>query len=560
MINMSLKRLFIISLVFLFAFNLFQLKEVKAATHELEDLHIQVELNEDGSALIKENRKATLSEGTENYIVISNLGESTIKDFTVKEDGTTYDYVENWDIDATQEEKAFKNGIIQDGDHYELSWGIGEYGEHEYELEYTVTDFIKQLDDSQILFWQFVNDETNTPPKRVTVEIEADDPLTEDNERIWAFGFEGDVHFEDEKIIARSDSSLDSSNYVTILTEFPDGDFTTNDIIDSTFEEIKEEAFAGSDYTKGDKDSMSFISLLLLFVVLPAVILGIVILVIVSLIAADRKKAKDFEGKYLREVPYEGEFQDTYALIKKIKLTRFNHLLSSFILKWIYDDRVRFEMEEKQGFFGSKEEVTLYLVDEDTTNLQAEEKELYSLFQKAAKDGKLEEDRFRKWASKHYKRISEWETDLEKNSFKKMDQEGFVERKKEKWLGILPYVKNDVTEKGEELEGNVYMFTNYLKDYSLLNEHEPANVKLWDEYMIWAALLGITEVVYEQFKKIYPQYEQESSFTPAMLVSINSYSSTVNSAVNSASSGGGGSSSVGGGGGSFGGGSGGGTR
>lgn len=38
-------------------------------THFLEDLEIKVYINNDGSARIVEERKAYLSEGTENYIV-----------------------------------------------------------------------------------------------------------------------------------------------------------------------------------------------------------------------------------------------------------------------------------------------------------------------------------------------------------------------------------------------------------------------------------------------------------------------------------------------------------
>ncbi len=550
-------KLFIFSFLFILLCSVLNPMNSSAATHELEELNIQVELNKDGSALIKEHRIATLSEGTENYIIIGNLGESTIKDFSVTENGTTYEYVDNWNIDATREEKINKNGIVKERDHYELAWGIGEYGKHEYHLQYTVTDFIKQLDDSQMLFWQFVNDETNIPPQRVTVEIEADKPLTEDEERIWAFGFEGDIHFEDDKIIARNDSPLNSSEYVTILAQFPNNEFTTNDVINSTFEEIKEEAFAGSDYTK-DNDSIFFtiIVFVLLFLLVPIVIIG----VIIFFIKADKRKYKDYEGKYYRDVPYEGPFQNTYGLMSKINLSQFDYLLASFILKWIHEDKIRFELEESQGFFRTKEVGTIYLVDHDTSNLQTEEANLFEFFKSASNDDILTEDDFKKWSKKHYKRISKWEEKVKKNSLKKMNTEGFVEKKKEKFLGFIPYEKEEITELGRDFEGNVYMFMNYLKDYSLLNEHEPANVKLWDEYMIWAALLGITDVVYEQFKVVYPQYEQESSFTPIMLSNVMSYSSSVNNAVSSASSGGGGSSSIGGGGGSFGGGSGGGTR
>src|SRR5699024_1109442 len=129
---------------------------------------------------------------------------------------------------------------------------IGEYGQHEYELIYTITDFIKQLEDTQMMFWQFVNSDTNIPPKNVTITIETNRPITDEHESIWAFGFEGDIHFEDGKIVAQSHSPLQRSDYVTILTEFPNSDFATSDVLDQIFAEVKEQAIEGSDYQEGD--------------------------------------------------------------------------------------------------------------------------------------------------------------------------------------------------------------------------------------------------------------------------------------------------------------------
>src|SRR5699024_9332050 len=221
-----------------------------AAEHRLENLHIQVIIDDNGDAKIVETRHATLSEGTENYIVIGNLGKSEIKDFKVTEDGREYEFLEKWDLNASREEKAFKNGIISTGDGYELSWGIGDYGDHVYVVEYVVTDFIKQLKDAQILFWRFVNDEQNIPPENVTVEIESSKHFSEEEERIWAFGFTGDINFSSGKVVAQSSKALTAANYVTILVEFEDGLFGTNDKIRKTFAEVQNQAFEGSDYGK----------------------------------------------------------------------------------------------------------------------------------------------------------------------------------------------------------------------------------------------------------------------------------------------------------------------
>ena len=244
----SFKQVILLMVVIVVAY-LFSFNKVHASDHKLEDLHIDVVIKNDGSAEITEKRTAHLTEGTENYIVIENLGKSEIIDFVVREDGKKYRYLDTWDINASQADKSFKNGMTETKDGYELSWGIGDYGDHEYVLEYTVTNFIKQLnDDSQMLFWQFVNDETNIPPEKVVVEIETEKELNDETEKIWAFGFSGEVEFQDGKVVATSDSPLTQSDYVTILVHFPEGMFSTDDQLSKSFEDVKEEAFKDSDY------------------------------------------------------------------------------------------------------------------------------------------------------------------------------------------------------------------------------------------------------------------------------------------------------------------------
>ena len=119
-----------------------------------------------------------------------------------------------------------------------------------------------------------------------------------------------------------------------------------------------------------------------------------------------------------------------------------------------------------------------------------------------------------------------------------------------------------MTNKGIDLYEKVFKFKNYLKDYSLISERDVNEVKLWDSFMIYAAIYGISKEVYENFTDIYPEYENLSVFDYYMISTINTYSSNISSAASNTLSsfeagGGGGSSSFGGGGGGFGGGSGG---
>ena len=105
----------------------------------------------------------------------------------------------------------------------------------------------------------------------------------------------------------------------------------------------------------------------------------------------------------------------------------------------------------------------------------------------------------------------------------------------------------------------------YLNEYTLIKEREAIEVQLFEEYLIFAQIMGIAQKVAKQFKDIYPDIIEQSSFTSydyIMFIHMSSNrgisaAQSAKSRAESYSSGGGGFSSGGGGGGSFGGGGGG---
>lgn len=74
---------------------------------------MHVLIDDDGDAHVTNYRHSNFLEGTENFIVFRNLDNSTIENFKVTVDGRQYEYVDNWDLHASLEEKAFKSGVIQ---------------------------------------------------------------------------------------------------------------------------------------------------------------------------------------------------------------------------------------------------------------------------------------------------------------------------------------------------------------------------------------------------------------------------------------------------------------
>ena len=138
----------------------------------LRDMDIRVVLQKDGSARITQVWDATVVDGTEMYIPISNLGEMTVEDLAVSENGQAYVYEgRRWDTDRTLEEKAGRCGIIDQRNGVELCWGKTSYGSHVWTVEYTVTGLVQSFTDADGFNFMFVNPGFDAPAEHVKVSI-----------------------------------------------------------------------------------------------------------------------------------------------------------------------------------------------------------------------------------------------------------------------------------------------------------------------------------------------------------------------------------------------------
>lgn len=539
------------------------------AKDSIENMEITVDIDSNGTGTIVQKWVVNRSDGTESYIPISNIGKtSAIKDFKVTGDGIPFDNIGSWNPKKSRQEKAGKCGIVDlGGGKYELCWGLGEYGSHEYIIEYKITEIVKNFKGTQALFWKFVNDNMSTPPKKVNLKIKTPVELNKDNAKIWSFGYKGRIDFmPDGTVVADSHSSFGKSNYLTVLLKFENPIFTLTGEENKTFDEIQKMAFKGSDYslpkTLFERILDIFINILI-FLIPVALIAYFFMRKSNKLENKDYKKGK-FKGEYYREIPYDGNFADIVALLYSANLSSYKNVVSAYFLKWIKEENIEGVKTYTRGFLKDKENNNLKI----KTNANYEnvfEKELFDMLTDAAGDNLiLESDEFKKWSKKNYTKFNKWVEDLEEKSMRICMERGYVEQAGHG--GLFSGRKRVLTEKGKNLLKNCCCFYNYLYDFSLLNERDSFDVNIWDNLLVYAALFGIAERVRLEFEKLYPDYVQETSYgTDGIYIASNTASSFVSNVKkftpsSSESSGFGGFSSSGGGGGSFGGGSGGGAR
>ena len=527
---------------------------------------INVRINKDGSADIESIMDFEPSKGTEYFVPINNLGKSEIVNFKVSEikngKEVPYESLESWNTKKTREEKAKKSGVVKTDKGYELCFGFGEYQRKTFILRYRVTNFIKLLKDSDMIYWQFVNKGLSAAPGEVKLTItKGEGSFDNTNSKIWAFGNKGTIEFSDGKIVFNSLTGLTSSNYVTVLVQLNKGDITSGETIDKDFSYYKDLAFKGSDYTKkADKKSSNKI-----FYVAGGIIVAIVVLAKIF----GKKKSNgyqkgDFKGEYYRDIP-EKEWWKLSDILEDIGFDGQESIIRAYFLKWI-QEKILIPVTEEKGLIFKKDTLALKIKSGFNNDFEEKvERKLFAMFAGAAgADGILQENEFSDYLedTDNQEEFESIEEDLEELSNEYASKNDLFEKSsKGKY-------SHTYSEKGKEFTAKLVKNYNYLKDFSLLSEREISEIKVWKNLLIYATLYDVADEVEKQLKKLSPEFlrnidmDVESLHTAVIYSNAfsNDFVDAYSRSVEEASDGGGGFTSIGGGDDSFDGGDDGGTR
>ena len=176
----------------------------------------------------------------------------------------------------------------------------------------------------------------------------------------------------------------------------------------------------------------------------------------------------------------------------------------------------------------------------------------------ASIDGILENKEFERWCKRSYEKILGWFDNILEEQREILVSDGLIKREKRRAFSDKYVSTPELKEIAISLAG----LKRFLLDYTLIMQREAIEVELFEDYLIYAQMMGIAKQVSKQFKELYPDMIQQTHYgSYDNIVYINYCASSGISSANSAraaaenySSGGGGFSSGGGGSGSFGGG------
>ncbi|MDO5027757.1 MAG: DUF2207 domain-containing protein [Bacillota bacterium] len=527
----------------------------------------------------------SFAEGTEHYIVFdkNSLNEVSMKDFQVRQNGRALREVP-WNVDASFSQKAGKFGLNETSNSWELCFGIGEnIPNNSFEVSYVVEDAIERTeDDTWFLHWKFINDQLSDPVGKVRLEVSFPTRV----KKIYGFGYQGIVAMSahrDNTVVYENgpDQPLRENNQVIALIEL-EGPYTYYRDRDQTRKEVYKEAFKNSSYKLSEIDNKNLLldeyqvldeiekgqsntnfSVEDTSSKLPTIFMGafLIIAAIVGVVLFIFSKFGIKTG-LTRSEKKDSYFRDKVStppnqmlpLLKEEYLTRMSHLILYYFVKWHNEGIIDVRKEVTQTFFKKEKEVDTIYFNDVIPEMDHMEREFYKFFLIHAEiDSQTNEKMLN---SEILKDIDYSSLNTNYNEYTDSDEaydliaDFFAPNNKGKKV---------LNEEGKSQLLQYYGMRNFLKDFTLMDEREIQEVKLWSYHLELAALLGLAEKVQKQLE-LHPEAYADTvnvmdlSTTTMILSSYGAASSS------SSSSGSGGFSSSGGGGGFSGGGSGGGTR
>ncbi|MEG2007633.1 MAG: DUF2207 domain-containing protein [Oscillospiraceae bacterium] len=530
------------------------------ADNSVDTIDISASICEDGSMYVTQVWQGSFDEGTENYIPMNAPDYLTITELSVSDKNGLYETVQGWDIDWSFEQKANRCGINYTDSGYEICFGISEYGQNSYTIEYKLDNVLAAYTDMDGVNFRFVNDDMNTAPTDVRLELRLADgrPITDEIADIWAFGFEGQAEFFDGAIRAYSTSPITEQNHVTLLLGMQKGVIDPARAVDGSFESVKQAAFDGSDYESEG-------SVLTAVLVIAGVVLFLLAALILAVVLSARGKRKRLEKlsaefEYFREIPNGGNINATYELGMLFEVCEEGAILAAGMLHLVELNCLEPLSEEEVGFFGkTKETISLRLLPAKRGAMGEYDERLYRVLESAAGgDGILQARELNDFAEVDDELIREYIDDCQAAGEAYLRQKRCFERRS------LPTKLKHLSESGRKEIGELLGFKKYLEDFSLIAERGVKELPIWRELLTYAMLFGIADKVAEQLKALYPEILPEVERYDRSVSAVYSYQYLLYNSMKNAeaarSSGSGGSASFGGGGGSIGGGSGGGSR
>ena len=505
----------------------------KVQANSIKNIDMDINLDKNGNATVTEIWQANLTQGTEGYRTFSNLENLTISNFSVTdESGTKFQTISEWNTNESFSYKAYKCGIKETNNGVELCWGISKYGNKTYTLTYKINKLVTQYMDCQGIYFNFLNLDQDI--NKVTIRIHCNNNLSAGNSKIWAYGYTGTINFENGNIVLDSKGKLSKSQYMVGLIKFENNIFSTNNKSDLSFEDVKESAENGTGNGKKTlgKGMVIFINLILgiIFILLNPITIGIIIISIIvikdankktivekpvnveeplNILQEDRQLPSDDKVEYYREIPCNKDLEVTYWVCYQYYVSADSVLkkgiVGAIFLKWFKEGKIAINKNQNKKIEFKDNNYSIDLSKIEYGENEVENSLIAILKSAAGKNEILEPNELKNWCKYNYENMKNWFDNILNYTERKLFGQGLITKGYSDGMAVRN-VSPKLKEEALKLKG----LRRFLLDYSLISEKEYMEVQIWEEYLIFAQLLGVADKVQEQFSKLYPNFKSDT--------------------------------------------------
>lgn len=443
-----------------------------------------------------------------------------------------------------------------------------------YKISYTVPNVVTKYNDCTELYWQFLSSDNGMSGKNITGIITLPSPVSNlENLRVWAHGqLDGEITKASNDTVTFALARLNSNSMLEIRI-VTDEDIFTNlfnvsptNKLSSILEEEQRWADEANEIRK--RNQMVIAGILIgEFLLLALLVIKYIRYISEGKEIEIKYTYPDLNIEYFRDIPNEKEatparasymynFKGTSSTISESKV--FSATILNLALKRI----IEFEPIDKKNvrikFLFTPE------ADKSIDELKSDEKLIYDLLIMSAKGSdsittkdlsRIASKNYESWHSRFAKLESVVKLSVQtpeiiskerKDVYKKWNLRAtiyimlviigffclpmvvpFSFAKEMFMVGAVDFVmlilcmikcirnskKIDIfTEKGYEEKAQWKGLKQYMKDFSLLKEKEVPDLILWEKYLVYATVFGISKKVIEQLKVVYPEMMDESNY------------------------------------------------
>ena len=567
----------LISIIFVISFIILLSTNSNASSDLfLDNLNFEVNINSDGSMDVTETWNIEIEDTNTLFKTFktdstkfSRITNVQVTDIT---NGTNNQFREIDELMYHVTKNCYYGKINDDGN-FEIAWGVGldnERADKIYKISYTVEDAIAKYNDYAELYWQFVGSDFEISAKNISGTITLPREVSNKEEiKVWGHteDLNGEIYVTDSDKINFYVTNFNPGRYVEIRTLFP-----TNLIYNSSrtenvniLESVINEETVWANEANSRRETRDRINMTIIVVTYIICIL-LSIYCIRRAIKLYKKQKNNVKYKptqqleYIRELPRDNATPAQALKIYHESIGQFadrdiGKIVSATLLNLNLKKYINFEITKDK----KKEIITMEIVNDNTNNLQEDEKVIFEFLKGACKeDKKITVKEFEKYIQKiSPTKINVLKNDIYVSTKKEIVDLGIYDTDKEKEYkkhsastGIFTFILfldlivtlilltevspivlgatlilaissiismiitgkttkniNVYTQKGIDEKEKWKALVKYMEDFSMLDKRELPEITLWEHFLVYATVFGIAEKVLKQLKIVYANIE-----------------------------------------------------